>query len=292
MTINIAPSGEKDLSMQVLSVNYHDTDAPIQFCKSLNETGFAILNNHPVDQTLLQQALSEWKAFFHSDRKIDFSYQKPSQDGYFPFKTENAKDSSVSDLKEFYHFYTWGKVPPELKEISTVTFNALKSLASDLLIWIESQLPEPLKNKLSMPLHQMIEDSPNTLLRILHYPPLSTADEPGAVRAAPHEDINLITLLPAATAPGLEVKDIQGNWHAVDCNPGSIVVNVGDMLQECTQHFYKSTTHRVVNPMGEAANESRFSMPLFLHSNGKVKLTDELTAEQYLNHRLREIGIL
>ncbi|MDR3492241.1 MAG: 2OG-Fe(II) oxygenase family protein [Gammaproteobacteria bacterium] len=277
--------------MKVLSVDFTASNAAEQFCLSLKETGFAVLNNHPIPVNLLYRAQEEWKNFFYSNAKHDYVYQKPAQDGYFPFRTESAKDRKVSDLKEFFHYYPWGKVPEETKEISTLMFTHLKILAAELLQWIENTLPEMIKNSLSIPLKNMISDSPNTLLRILHYPPLTDVPEDGAVRAAAHEDINLITLLPAATAPGLQAKDLHGKWHAVDCNPNSIVVNVGDMLQLCTQSYYKSTTHRVVNPSGADANVSRFSMPLFLHPNGGVLLSETQTASEYLHQRLREIGI-
>ena len=142
-------------------------------------------------------------------------------------------------------------------------YQELQQLSVQLLQWIEEFLPIDVANALSMPLRDMIDASPNTLLRILHYPPLAHNYETDAVRAAPHEDINLITLLPAATSPGLQVQDTQGNWHEVSCDPGNIVVNVGDMLQLCTNQYYKSTTHRVINPDGEEKLTSRYSMLFF-----------------------------
>ena len=276
--------------MHVINIDYKSSDAPILFCQSLKDTGFAVLNNHPISSALIEQTYHQWRDFFLSEDKHAYTYQKPAQDGYFPFRTENAKDQKISDLKEFFHFYPWGKIPPELHATSYNLFLALNGLAAQLLQWIEDFLPKPISQQLSIPLKQMIIDSPNTLLRILHYPPLPENIEKNAVRAAPHEDINLITLLPAATAPGLEVKDTAGNWHAVTCDPGNIVVNVGDMLQMCTQFYYKSTTHRVTNP-SLAENGSRFSMPLFLHPRKEVALSKEFTAVEYLHQRLREIGI-
>lgn len=276
--------------MQVRNVDYTSPNAPALFCQSLKETGFAVLNNHPVSPQLIESAYAQWRDFFSSDDKFNYTYQKPSQEGYFPFRTENAKGSNISDLKEFFHFYPTGKIPPQLKDVTFSMFNTLHTLASELLQWIENFLPPEVAKQLSMPLRDMIVDSPNTMLRILHYPPLGGDIATGAVRAAPHEDINLITLLPAATAPGLEVKDIQGHWHAVTCDPGNIVVNAADMLQMCTQHYYKSTTHRVTNP-SSSENVSRFSMPLFLHPRKEVMLSETLTATEYLHQRLREIGI-
>lgn len=277
--------------MNVLTVDYNSKNAPELFCKSLKETGFAVLSYHPIPTKLIDQAYEQWRVFFNSNTKTDYVPVKPEQDGYFPFKTEHAKDQKIGDLKEFYHFYPAGRQPPETKQISTELYAELNKMASVLLQWIENHLPKNVAAKLSMPLKTMITNSPNTLLRILHYPPLAGEIEEGAVRGAAHEDINLITLLPAATAPGLEVKDIHGNWHAVPCDPGNVVVNVGDMLQECTQHYFKSTTHRVINPTDENKHRSRYSMPLFLHARPEVRLSDKYTAKEYLHERLREIGI-
>lgn len=276
--------------MRVAVVNYKDLNAPELFSESLKNTGFAVLTHHPVNMQLIDSAYQKWKEFFSSADKAQYTYQKPSQQGYFPFKTENAKNNKTSDLKEFYHFYLGGKIPQELQDISTSIYKDLHNLARNLLQWIEDYLPQDVSKKLAMPLKDMIIDSPNTLLRILHYPPLQENQE-SALRAAPHEDINLITLLPAATAPGLEVLDTQGNWHEVNCNPGNMVVNVGDMLQMCTEFYYKSTTHRVVNPVSTHENCSRYSMPLFLHPRNEVQLSKTHTAIEYRHERLREIGI-
>lgn len=278
--------------MKVLTVDYSSSEAPALFCESLKTTGFAVLSHHPIAFGLIEETYAKWRDFFTSELKYDYLHQKPRQDGFFPFCTERAKDKTIGDLKEFYHFYKWGKIPQETSSISLRMWEALTQLAEELLQWIETFLPIHVANKLSMPLACMIKDSPNTLLRILHYPPLSPETiDATAVRAAPHEDINLITLLPAATAPGLEVKSIKGEWYAVECNPGHIVVNVGDMLQMCTQHYYQSTTHRVVNPNNDSENISRYSMPLFLHPCSEVHLSSSCTAGDYLKERLRQIGI-
>ena len=279
--------------MPVLTVDYTNPQAPALFTHSLKETGFAVLQSHPISTDLISETYQLWRDFFLSteESKQAYLYQKPQQAGYFPFRTENAKGSKKSDLKEFFHFYPWGPVPAELRGITLQMYEALQHLSAELLQWVENFLPKPVAAQLSMPLKEMIVDSPNTLLRILHYPSLDVAIEKEAVRAAPHEDINLITLLPAATAPGLQVLDMQNQWHAVSCDPGSIVVNVGDMLQMCTQYYYKSTTHRVVNPDDDQKNVSRFSMPLFLHPRREVFLSETLTAQAYLQQRLREIGI-
>jgi isopenicillin N synthase-like dioxygenase len=135
----------------------------------------------------------------------------------------------------------------------------------------------------------MIEGSPDTLLRVLRYPPLTGEEEPGAVRAAAHEDINLLTVLPASNERGLQLLTKTGEWADVPSDFGSLVINVGDMLQEASGGYYKSTTHRVVNPSGEGARRSRVSLPLFLQPRPDVVLSERYTAGSYLDERLREI---
>jgi isopenicillin N synthase-like dioxygenase len=136
----------------------------------------------------------------------------------------------------------------------------------------------------------MVNGSKQNLLRILHYPPIGDDVEPGEVRAAAHEDINLITLLVTGSEPGLQARDTHGNWHDVPCHPGMITVNAGDMLAKATKGYYPSTPHRVVNPP-QQENRSRYSMPLFVHPRPEVSLDEHQTAGEYLDERLREIGL-
>lgn len=138
----------------------------------------------------------------------------------------------------------------------------------------------------------MIEGSEKTLLRILHYPPLEGDEELGAIRAGAHEDINLLTVLPAANEPGLQVKTKEGDWLDVPCDFGNLIINIGDMLQEASGGYYPSTTHRVINPEGADKTKSRISLPLFLHPKPEVVLSERHTANSYLMERLRELGVI
>ncbi|MBA3660327.1 MAG: isopenicillin N synthase family oxygenase [Gammaproteobacteria bacterium] len=276
--------------MHVLTIDYHAPNAADLFCRSLKETGFAVIRRHPVTPGLISEFYQTWQQFFDSKDKFNYTYQKPSQAGYFPFRTEKAKNHRVHDLKEFYHFYLWANHPPEINQITKQLYTELVMLAGHLLQWIEKGLPDSVAAKLTLPLIDMITESKNTVLRILHYPPLAESLDQDAVRAAPHEDINLITLIPAATSPGLEVKDKSGDWYEVNCDKGNIIVNVGDMLQECTDSYYQSTTHRVINPL-DHLNLPRYSAPLFLHPREEVQLSNQYTAKAYLIERLRQIGI-
>ena len=163
------------------------------------------------------------------------------------------------------------------------------ALASKLLGWVEANTPDDITARLSEPLSDMIVGSEQTLLRILHYPPLPDAIEPGAIRAGAHEDINLLTVLPAANEPGLQVLGRNGDWIDVPCDFGNLIINIGDMLQEATARYYPSTTHRVINPHGADATRSRISLPLFLHPRPDVVLSERYSAGSYLAERLEEL---
>lgn len=277
--------------MDVKTVSYRSPEAAWEFTRSLKDTGFAVLKDHPIPSDLIRSVFNEWKAFFASEEKHGFVFDPIRQSGYFPFRSENAKGYSKKDLKEFYHYYPWGVLPQQAQVFTPELYRMLNTLATELLGWVEAQTPDEVRKLFSMPLPQMTQGSEETLLRAIHYPPLSGAEEEGEIRAAAHEDINLITLLVAATEPGLQVKDVRGKWHDVKCDPGTIAVNAGDMLQMASGGYYPSTSHQVVNPSGEAAYKARLSIPLFLHPRKDVRLADGYTAGSYLDERLREIGL-
>jgi isopenicillin N synthase-like dioxygenase len=291
----LAPPFIAEAVMKVQSIDFRSPDAPELFTRSLRETGFAVVNNHPIDHSLILKVYDDWRIFFNDDRKLDYLFSQDTQQGYYPRNvSETAKGYDVKDIKEFFNVYPSGedRYPDFIDDASKQLAKELAALASTLLQWIELNTPADIQNRLSMPLNQMIKDSPRTLFRIIHYPPLTGNEEPGAVRSAEHEDIDLITCLPAATEQGLEVKDSSGQWQEVPCDVNSIVVNVGDMLQMCSEGYYPSTSHRVCNPKGVAAQASRFSMPLFLQPKDDVRLSTKYTAKDYLEERFREIGVL
>ena len=274
----------------IATVSYTDPAAPEAFATSLRETGFAVLTDHPIAPARIQETYASWGGFFNSETKMDWAVDPARQDGYFPFRSENAKDAKAKDLKEFYHVYPDGRVPPELEAETRAMFDALVGIGQTLLGWIQENTPDEVRGSLSEPLPQMLAGSKQNLLRILHYPPMDEASEPGAVRAAAHGDINLITVLLAGSAPGLQAMDTEGTWHAVPCDPGMIAINAGDMLEMATGGYYPSTQHRVVNPE-KTEKGARFSMPMFLHPRPEVSLKPGTTADDFLNERLREIGL-
>ncbi|MDL5032203.1 2OG-Fe(II) oxygenase family protein [Pelomonas sp. APW6] len=278
--------------MQVSVVDYRAPDAAERFTRSLHETGFGVLVNHPIPQPLVEKIYGDWLGFFNGDEKTGYAFSKETQDGWFSTEiSETAKGFTQKDIKEYFHIYPWGRIPPSLKDDAMQYYGLANGLAAELLSWVEKHTPADIAKNYREPLSHMIKDSSQTLLRVLRYPPLTGQEPAGSLRAAPHGDINLLTILPAANEPGLQVQAKDGSWVDVPCDFGMLIINIGDMLQEASQGYYPSTIHRVVNPTGEGAKKSRISLPLFLHPRNEVVLSDRYTAHAYLEERLRELGV-
>jgi len=276
--------------MQIDVIDFTSPHAPAAFTRSLVETGFAVLGNHPLPWPLVEQVFAEWSAFFDSDAKYDYLPDPGVEAGYFgPDVSETAKGYAVRDIKEFFHVYPWWRYPTQVSDAALRYRAAAIEIASTLLTWVQAHTPPEVAAGYSQPLASMIEGSERTLLRILRYPALTGLEQPGALRAAAHEDINLLTVLPSSNEPGLELLDTGGSWHAVPCDPGSIAVNAGEMLQLASGGYFPATTHRVVNPTGEASRRSRMAMPLFLQAADDVVLAHGRTALSFLEERIREL---
>lgn len=279
--------------MQLKAVDYTSPTAAEDFVRSLRETGFGVLKNHPIKKELVSAIYEDWQAFFSSESKHDYRYNVGPQDGYFsPKVAETAKGHTKRDIKEYFHYYPWGQCPEKQKPLLAQYYGEATTLAEELLAWVEKYSPDDVAKHYSQPLSSMVEGSQQTLLRILHYPPLKGDEELGAIRAGAHEDINLLTILPSANEPGLQVKAKDGSWMDVPCDFGTLVVNIGDMLQEASGGYFPSTSHRVINPEGADKTKSRISLPLFLHPKPEVVLSDRHTAKSYLRERLIELGVI
>lgn len=275
--------------MKIETVSAYYPESGEKLVESLKNTGFAVIVNHGIPDEMFEQAYKDFASYFASEDKFKDLFASDRQRGYYPMKSENAKGFNKKDLKEFYHLYPdmyQQKVPGN--QNTWDLYKHMAQLGQHLLYKIDVNAEVEFSKRLDL----MADDSPQTLFRFLHYPPIG-ADEDGAVRAAAHEDINLITLLPAATYPGLQVKAANGDWIFADMHvpKNAIIVNAGDMLQEASGGYFKSTTHRVVNPTGHGATISRYSMPMFIHPHSEVRLSEKYTAGEYLDERLRELGL-
>lgn len=284
-----------------------------QLFSGLKYYGFIILKDHPVSTSLLDEAYKHSKSFFTLPTEKKKIYASDSQRGYTPFGTEHAKDSEVSDLKEFWHvgnelspedsYYDkfpkniWPEEVPEFKDTYLKLYTALEEIGKILLQAITKPLDLPTNY-----FDKMVTGG-NSILRLLHYPPIPENVDPRCVRAAAHEDINLITILVSASSSGLELLDRDGKWLPVETEKNNLIVDAGDMLARITNELIPSTTHRVVNP-DDGTNNSRYSMPFFMHPHPEAVLEcipscegdkikyPSILAEEFLQQRLREIGLI
>lgn len=287
-------------------------------CGSFREFGFAVVCDHSVDQNVIDTAVSETKAFFALPDEVKRQYHVEGGGGargYTPFGIEIAKGASQRDLKEFWHR---GRDLPEghsfeaymPANVSVAERPSFNTATQDLFTALDEMgaiLLRAIARHLGLDEHWFDKtvDQGNSVLRLLHYPPIE--GDPTGVRAGAHEDINVITLLLGAEEAGLQVKTRQGDWLEISPPQGALVVNVGDMLARLTNHQLPSTTHRVVNPPKERAGFSRYSTPFFLHFNPDFLIEtlpqcidgqhrdqyegQAITANDYLDERLKEIGL-
>lgn len=305
-----------------LDIRRYDSDRDAfvaELGAAYREFGFCCISGHGIPKADIDAAYRAFQAFFALPDAVKRSYHQPSTGGargYTPFGVETAKDSKYADLKEFWHIgreiprdskfaavmppNVWPREVEGFREHGYGLYQALDALGTRVLraLALHIGLAEDFfADKIQFG---------NSILRPIHYPPITTDDIPN-VRAGAHEDINFITLLVGASAAGLEVLTREGEWLPITTEGDAIVVNIGDMLQRLTNHVYPSTTHRVTNPQGEQARQPRYSVPFFLHPNPDVVLDvlpscisaenpsrypDSITSHEYLLERLREIKLI
>ncbi|WP_080239946.1 isopenicillin N synthase family dioxygenase [Spirosoma rigui] len=285
-----------------------------QLGSAFNQIGFVAIRNHGLTDELTGRLYDSAQAFFSAPDAVKQQYEHPElngQRGYIGKGKETAKGFKVADLKEFYHIgqpEPVGDMPanvlpaeyPAFGEAALTAYRTLENAGKQLLraIALYLELPETYFD-------DKVQNG-DSILRALHYFPLDPDSTPdGAVRAAAHGDINLITLLMGASADGLQVLRRDGKWISITALPDQVVVNVGDMLDRLTNHKLKSTIHQVVNPPREKMNQSRYSIPFFMHPRADMNLTSldscidqqhpklyvDMTAGEFLDERLRELGL-
>ena len=308
-------------SIDLADFNSGNTQLKAEFVKQLGEAyetiGFVAVKNHGLSNELCSSLYSEVQKFFSLSEKEKKVYEiegLSGQRGYVSFGKEHAKNRNEGYLKEFWHFgqtvtdgdpikdeYPENVSVQELKNFNAIgneVYKKLELAGRDMLRAIALYLGLD-ENYFDAKIH-----NGNSILRPIHYPSIKSEPK-NAVRAAEHEDINLITLLMGASADGLQVLNKNGEWISVTALPDQIVVNVGDMLQRLTNNKLKSTTHRVVNPPKEKWGTSRYSIPFFLHPRSEVSLNclescinnmnpkqySDITAGEYLLERIKELGL-
>ena len=277
--------------MNVKLVDFTSPEAPRIFTESMLESGFAVVSNHNISREEISDFYQAWEHFFVSEKPEAFLAQGEDQAGYFSEeKAETAKGNTAQDLKEYFQYWPGTKVPPHLNEITLSFFRKMIDMGLIAMLWLQENTDSNIWHRIDRPFPEYLSRE-HTLLRILRYPPIKGRVKPTATRAAAHEDINLITMLPAANEPGLELKSKStGEWFPLEAPSGSIVVNIGDMLQELTDGLLPSTSHRVVNPKPEQTVNSRMTAPVFCHPHPELILSERYSAKDYLSERLKEIN--
>lgn len=285
--------------------------------KAFSDIGFVCVKNNFINTKDVQDFYHAVEQFFALPTEVKRGYEIPElagQRGYTSFGKEHAKGSDAPDLKEFWQIgqeVQGDMVVPEdypsnVKVTEIERFNELSMILYRGFEKSGSILLQAIAQYLSLDPHYFEEKirNGNSILRAIHYPPI-VSEPKNAIRAEAHEDINLITLLVGASAEGLEVQKMDGSWYPINAPENHFVINVGDMLQRLTNNKLKSTTHRVVNPPREKWGTPRFSIPFFLHpvsnmdlsclpsciSDGQSAMYPSISAGEYLDERLREIGL-
>jgi isopenicillin N synthase-like dioxygenase len=309
-------------TIPTLDIRRYETDRKAfvaELGAAYREWGFAGIRGHGIDPSLIDRAYDAFQQFFALPANVKMEYHLKGAGGargYTPFGIETAKDSRYPDLKEFWHIgreiprgskyaavmapNVWPSEIPDFHAAGYGLYEALDTLGSRVLrgLALHIDLPETYFDDKT--------NYGNSILRPIHYPPITSPEVPNG-RAGAHEDITLLTLLVGASAEGLEVRSHAGDWVPFTAEADTIVVNIGDMLQRLTNHVYPSTTHRVVNPPGESARKPRYSVPFFLHPNPDFVIDvlpscidamhpcqypQPITAHEYLQERLREIKLI
>lgn len=286
--------------------------------RAYREFGFCGFSNHGIPDAVIDAAYDAFRRFFDlpPEQKNAFRSEPGGQRGYTPFGTERARDNPVPDLKEFFHVgrevdgpnpwpeilrpNRWPDRPPEFRACALALYDELDALARRVLGLVARILDLPAD------WFDPHVDRGNSILRAIHYPPIADRDGP-AVRAARHEDINLVTLLIGSNEAGLEILARDGRWVPVTSIPGAIVVNVGDMMKRLSNDVLPSTPHRVVNPPGAGSTQPRYSIPFFVHPNPDFvirtlpqcitperpdRYPEPLSADEFLLRRLRENAMM
>ena len=290
------------------------------FGDSFSNMGFAIVKNHGVSAELRAKLFEVSKQFFELPEDLKRAYEDEKlngQRGYISKNKESAKGKSVPDLKEFYHIgqtvkdndpikaeypdNIWPKEVTEFEAVGQEVYDTFENTGRNLLRAIAVYLGLD-ENYFDAKIH-----NGNSILRLLHYYPVADKSQipAGAVRAAAHGDINLITLLMGGSAQGLQAQSLDCEWISVSPAPDEIVINIGDMLARLTNDRLRSTQHQVITPNEESWTKPRYSTPFFLHPRSDMDLTcldscvsaenpkgyPDVTAGEFLTERLIELGL-
>lgn len=302
-----------------------------QLLHAFETVGFVMVTGHGIPREVLGRAYESAAKFFALPEAVKIGYEVPGgggQRGYTRFGVEHATTSpDVPDLKEFFQHGRRMMPPPrdvrDPKKVNVevddddvpgfvesldAVHEAFDACGIRILRALSSAMTfeEAAEDRARWDRMLATISEGDSVVRCLHYPPVAPLAQPEdatkmRMRSAEHEDVNLLTLLVGASAPGLQVKLRDGTFvDVIPQDEAHVVVNVGDMMQALTRGRLVSTTHRVSAPPDGA--ESRFSMPFFMHPRGDTIICNRcsgskaegevVTARAFLEERLRRIGLI
>ncbi|MBS0262535.1 MAG: isopenicillin N synthase family oxygenase [Planctomycetes bacterium] len=264
--------------------------------RALAETGFVRLRNpREYDFELVRAVYRAAERFFELPETELLKLRKAElqgERGYMPCRVEKAQGASQPDEKRYFsvgregdgvHANLWPdeSLLPGFSQLLRQCFSMFDRVAHDLAASLGPLIGVPeLADGLA---------GGDSLWRLIHYDPLTGQEPRDAVRSHEHQDVGLLTLLPTATAAGLQIRTAAG-WADVLGGPDELIVNCGDALELLARaqgHRLPSTVHRVVNGDGRR----RISAPFFCHVRRDFVL-DPGTGETegaFLDRRLAEI---
>lgn len=267
-------------------IHLHDRDAAVKFSQSLHENKFALIKSDLFTSEDLATFYEEWRRFFRSDieEKHHYLFDEVKEHGYFPVNLERARIAKETGHKEVYHYFPTGNNPSATQESSYKIYMTLLLISQTILQWLDISTPEEITSNFPLPLSSSLDIQLYTLLRVLYHP-ADDAKTTNVIRTIEHEDRSLLTLLPSATAPGLEIKNSRGEWVSVEGREDSVLVISGHLLEIYSRGYYQPITHRVINSRNDIRAGERISSVLFVHPKPDIILPNGLSVIGFFHER-------
>ncbi len=279
-----------------------DNDQVAEFLRNVDDecrrVGFLRLAGHGVNVELMERMLATTSAFFDLPEEQKLRYvlaDKARNRGYAAYGSEALAYSLGVDAKpdmfeafncgvevadesdpyvsaERHRMFAenvWPTDPFTMREVWLEYFDACTALALELMGMFSLAL--------GMPKSYLSEHSSRapSVMRANNYERRSEHPTPvdGQLRMGAHSDYGVCTLLLADPVPGLQIVGPDGAWHDVLPEPGTFLVNLGDLLAEWTNDRWRSTVHRVVPPKGLNGPARRRSIAYFHEANYDAVVT-------------------